>query len=52
MLTALALVFAVINGVNDGGAMIAASLKAPGLRIITAVVVLGVALVVTPLVLG
>lgn len=52
MLIGLALVFAVINGVNDGGAMIAASLKAPGLRIITAVVVLGIALVVTPLVLG
>lgn len=52
MLIALALAFAVISGVNDGGAMLAAGLKAPGLRVITAVAVLAVALAVTPLVLG
>lgn len=52
MLMLLAGVFAVVNGANDGGAMLAASLKGPGLRAAAMVALLAVALVGVPLVLG
>lgn len=52
MMLALAFVFAVVNGANDGSAMLAASLKPQGLRIITAVVVVSAAIAIVPVVLG
>jgi PiT family inorganic phosphate transporter len=52
MITWLAAVFAVVNGANDGGAMVASTLKVPGPRTITAVVLIGAAMVVVPLVVG
>lgn len=52
MVLALAAVFAVINGANDGGAMLASTLKVPGLRLLSALAVYAVALVAVPLVLG
>lgn len=52
MLVALAFVFAVVNGANDGSAMLAASLKPQGLRMITAVVVVSAAVAIVPVVLG
>lgn len=52
MMLALAFVFAVVNGANDGSAMLAASLKPQGLRIITAVVVVSAAVAIVPVVLG
>ena len=52
MLIGLAAVFAVINGANDGGAMVAAALRVPGQRPLTSLTVLAVALVVVPLALG
>jgi inorganic phosphate transporter, PiT family len=52
MLLALAGVFAVVNGANDGGAMLAVSLKAPGLRLITAIAFFAAALAVVPGLLG
>lgn len=51
-MVALAFVFAVVNGANDGSAMLAASLKPQGLRIITAVVVVSAAVAIVPVVLG
>jgi len=50
--TLLAAAFAVINGANDGGAMIASQLRVPGLRPVAALLVLTGALVAVPLVLG
>jgi len=50
--TLLAAAFAVINGVNDGGAMVASQLRVPGLRPFAALLVLTGALVAVPLVLG
>ena len=52
MLLAIAFVFAVVNGANDGGAMVASSLKAPGLRPVGSMALLAGALVVVPLVIG
>jgi PiT family inorganic phosphate transporter len=52
MLLALAAVFAVVNGANDGGAMLAASLKAPGVRLITAIAMFALALAVVPALVG
>lgn len=52
MVLALAAAFAIINGVNDGGAMVASTLRAPGQRALGSVATLGVALVVVPLVAG
>lgn len=52
MLVGLAAVFAVLNGANDGGAMLAAALKARGLRLIVSLGLLSAALVVVPLVIG
>lgn len=52
VLLGLAAVFAVINGVNDGGAMLAATLKVPGLRIIVSLAMFTVALAVVPLLIG
>lgn len=52
MLLALAAAFAIINGANDGGAMLAAALKARGLRIIVSLALYAVALVVVPLRFG
>lgn len=52
MVLALAAVFAVINGANDGGAMLASTLKVPGLRLLSALAVYAIALVAVPLVLG
>lgn len=48
----LAAAFAVINGANDGGAMVASQLRVPSLRPLTAIVVLAASLVAVPLVLG
>ncbi len=52
MLLLLATAFAVINGVNDGGAMLAATLRVPGQRVLASVATLGVALVAVPLLFG
>jgi PiT family inorganic phosphate transporter len=52
MLLGLAAVFAVINGANDGGAMLAAALKARGLRLYMSLVLFMIALVVVPLLVG
>lgn len=52
MVVALAAVFAVINGANDGGAMLAAVLKVPGLRLIVSLAMFTFALAVVPAVLG
>ena len=52
MLVGLAAVFAVINGANDGGAMLAAALKARGLRLFMSLGLLMIALVVVPLIVG
>lgn len=52
LITAVGLVFAVLNGTNDGGALVAASLKAQGIRPLTAIAVLSVCLGVVPLVVG
>jgi PiT family inorganic phosphate transporter len=47
-----AAVFAVASGVNDGGALVALGLKVPGVRPGSAILVLAVAIVVSPLVFG
>lgn len=52
LLTALGLGFAVLNGSNDGGALLAATLKAPGIRPIVALTLLAVALATVPALLG
>jgi inorganic phosphate transporter, PiT family len=52
LLTAVGLGFAVLNGTNDGGALVAASLKAPGIRPAVGIVAFGVALGVVPVVFG
>jgi inorganic phosphate transporter, PiT family len=52
VLVGLAAVFAVLNGANDGGAMLAAALKARGLRLYMSLGLLVVALVVVPLFVG
>jgi inorganic phosphate transporter, PiT family len=55
MTTALLLgaaVFAVASGVNDGGALVALGLKVPGVRPGSAIIVLALAIVVSPLVFG
>ena len=52
MVVALAAVFAVINGANDGGAMLAAVLKVPGMRLIVSLAMFTVALAVVPALLG
>ncbi len=52
MLYGLAAAFAVINGVNDGGAMIASGLRVPGQRAIYSVAALAAALVAIPLLWG
>ena len=52
VLIALALVFAVVNGANDGGALVAAALKPRGIRPVVGIVALAAAVAVTPLVLG
>jgi inorganic phosphate transporter, PiT family len=52
VLIGLAAVFAVVNGANDGGAMLAAALKARGLRLFTSLGLLMIALVAVPLVVG
>jgi PiT family inorganic phosphate transporter len=52
MLLGLAAVFAVVNGANDGGAMLAAALKARGLRLYMSLVLFMIALVVVPLLVG
>jgi inorganic phosphate transporter, PiT family len=51
-LLAAALAFAVVNGINDGGALVAAGLRVPGLRPWAAMAVLSLALVVVPLLVG
>ncbi|HSJ46855.1 MAG TPA: inorganic phosphate transporter [Euzebyales bacterium] len=48
----LAAAFAVINGANDGGAMVASQLRVPGVRPLGTIVVVAGALVAVPLVLG
>ena len=52
MLLGLAAVFAIINGANDAGAMLAATLKARGLPIIVSLALFAVALAIVPLVIG
>lgn len=52
MLLALAALFAVINGANDGGAMVASTLRVPGQRAVASIAALSAALVVVPAVLG
>lgn len=52
MVVALAAAFAVINGANDGGAMLAAALKVPGLRLIVSLAMFTVALAIVPAILG
>lgn len=47
-----ALVFAAVNGVNDGGALVATGLKVPSLSPLAAIGLLGGALVATPLLIG
>lgn len=47
-----ALGFAVVNGLNDGGALVATGLKVPVLPPVGAVAMLAVALVAAPLVIG
>lgn len=48
----LAAAFAVINGANDGGAMVASQLRVPGVRPLAAILAVAGALVAVPLVLG
>lgn len=52
LLLGLAAIFAVINGANDGGAMVASTLRVPGQRPITTIAALSVALVAVPLLFG
>lgn len=52
VLLALALAFAVVNGVNDGAALVATGLKVSALPPLAATLLLGGALVVAPLLLG
>jgi PiT family inorganic phosphate transporter len=52
MVVALAAVFAVINGANDGGAMLAAVLKVPGVRLVVSLATFTIALAIVPAVLG
>jgi PiT family inorganic phosphate transporter len=52
MLLGLAAVFAVINGANDGGAMLAATLKVRGLPLIVSLAIFAAALVAVPRGLG
>lgn len=52
LLLAAALGFAVVNGLNDGGALVGVGLKVPGLPPAVAAGMLAIALVVAPLVLG
>lgn len=52
MFISLAAAFAVVNGANDGGAMVASQLRVPGLRPLAAILVLTASLVAVPLVLG
>ena len=51
-LLVLALAFAVVNGLNDGATMTASSLKAPGLRPVASVLILGAGVALVPLVIG
>jgi inorganic phosphate transporter, PiT family len=44
--------FALVNGINDGGVLIANSLKVPSLRVVPAALGLTLAVAVVPLVLG
>lgn len=48
----LAAAFAVINGANDGGAMVASQLRVPGVRPLGTILVVAGSLVAVPLVLG
>jgi PiT family inorganic phosphate transporter len=52
MLIGLAAAFAVVNGANDGGAIVASTLRVPGQRPLASLAVLAAALVVVPLVWG
>lgn len=47
-----ALGFAVVNGLNDGGALVATGLKVPALPPLGAIAMLGLALIVAPLAIG
>lgn len=51
-LLAVAALFAVLNGVNDGGTLVAMGLKVPALRPVVALVILAGAVAVAPAVLG
>jgi PiT family inorganic phosphate transporter len=52
MLMLLAAAFAVVNGANDGGAMVATQLRVPANRPLTTIALLAGALAVVPLVIG
>jgi inorganic phosphate transporter, PiT family len=52
LLLAAAITFAVVNGANDGGALLAVGLGVRSLRPLTALLVLTTTLVVAPLVIG
>lgn len=52
LLIGAALGFAIVNGANDGGALVATGLKVPSLSPFAAIAMLAAALVVAPLVLG
>lgn len=52
MLASLAAVFAVVNGANDGGAMMASQLRVPRVPPVMVIVTLVVALAVVPLLVG
>lgn len=52
MLLALAALFAVINGANDGGAMVATTPARSGQRAVVSIAALSAALVVVPAVVG
>ncbi len=52
LLLAVAAVFAVLNGVNDGGTLLTLSLKVGGLRLGAALAVLGGLVALTPALLG
>lgn len=52
LLTALAVIFVVVAGINDGGALVATGLRVPALSVRVSVLLLVLAVVAGPLVLG
>ncbi len=52
LLLSVAFAFAFVNGVNDGGSLLAVGLSVRSIRPLVGVIILTVAIVITPLVLG